>query len=190
MRFIFNEKKAAQAAAYLLKLNGGQMKYLKLIKLLYLADRECLLKTGCPITRDRYVSMDNGPVLSRVYDLIREEPENADDPWYQYISAPEDYTVRLRVQEPDLDELSRYETALLESCFERFRALSGFDLAKLTHKICPEWRDPQGAALPIAPEEILRVEGKTPEEIEQIRREALDLELIESLEDFAAPITH
>ena len=36
----FNEVKATQAAARLLRNRGGRMKYLKLIKLLYLADRE------------------------------------------------------------------------------------------------------------------------------------------------------
>jgi hypothetical protein len=33
----FNERKATEAAAYLLKLRGGRMSYMKLIKLLYLA---------------------------------------------------------------------------------------------------------------------------------------------------------
>ena len=46
------------------------MSYMKLIKLLYLADREALLRWGRPITFDAYVSMDRGPVLSSVLDLI------------------------------------------------------------------------------------------------------------------------
>ncbi|MBL0158268.1 MAG: SocA family protein [Bryobacterales bacterium] len=40
---------------------------MKLIKLLYLADREALLQWGRPITTDRWVSMDHGPVVSRIY---------------------------------------------------------------------------------------------------------------------------
>ena len=38
----FNERKATEAAAHLLALRGGQMHYLKLLKLLYIADREAL----------------------------------------------------------------------------------------------------------------------------------------------------
>jgi hypothetical protein len=38
----FDEKKATEVAAFLLKMRGGKMSYLKLIKLLYLADRESL----------------------------------------------------------------------------------------------------------------------------------------------------
>jgi uncharacterized phage-associated protein len=62
----FNERKATQAAAYLLKRRGGKMSYMKLIKLLYFADRVALSRFGRPITTDRYVSMDRGPVLSHI----------------------------------------------------------------------------------------------------------------------------
>ena len=59
----FNERRATEAAARFLKLRGGRMSYLKLIKLIYFLDREALLRWGRPVTGDRYVSMDNGPVV-------------------------------------------------------------------------------------------------------------------------------
>jgi hypothetical protein len=49
----FNERRATEAAARFLKLRGGKMSYLKLIKLLYLLDREALLRWGRPVTTDR-----------------------------------------------------------------------------------------------------------------------------------------
>jgi len=70
------------------------MSYLKLIKMLYFLDREALLRWGRPVTTDRYVSMANGPVVSRIYDLIREEPAPGTDPiWHHYISTPEGWEV-------------------------------------------------------------------------------------------------
>ena len=48
----FNERRATEAAARFLKLRGGRMKYLKLIKLLYFLDREALLRWGRPVTTD------------------------------------------------------------------------------------------------------------------------------------------
>ncbi|MGE0134681.1 MAG: hypothetical protein AB7L91_10365 [Dehalococcoidia bacterium] len=48
MQFVFDERRAAQAAAQLLELRGGRMPYMKLIKLLYWADRESLIETGTP----------------------------------------------------------------------------------------------------------------------------------------------
>jgi hypothetical protein len=56
IKFVFNEKKAAQAAAYLLKLHGGKMDYRKLLTLLYLADRKLLAERGRTITGDEFVN--------------------------------------------------------------------------------------------------------------------------------------
>lgn len=39
------------------------MSYLRMLKLLYLADRESLKETGHTITGDRVVAMEHGPVL-------------------------------------------------------------------------------------------------------------------------------
>ncbi len=96
MMLRFNERRATEAAAKFLKLRGGRMSYLKLIKLLYLLDREALLRWGRPVTTDRYVSMDNGPVVSRIYDLIREEPAPGTDPVWS-TSSPRLATTRWRL---------------------------------------------------------------------------------------------
>jgi uncharacterized phage-associated protein len=66
----FDESKATEAAAFLLSRSDQTMNYMKLIKLLYLADREALIRWGRPISTDRYVSMKHGPVLSNVLNLI------------------------------------------------------------------------------------------------------------------------
>src|ERR1022692_3131806 len=101
MKLLFNEAKATQAATQFLRLRGGRISYIKLIKLLYLADREALIRWGRPITTDCYVSMDVGPVVSRIYDLIRNEPSpNSVKIWSKFISDPEDYEVDLIRNEP------------------------------------------------------------------------------------------
>lgn len=182
MSLRFNERKATEAAAFLLRLRGGRMHYLKLIKLLYLADREALLRWGVPITTDRYVSMNNGPVTSRIYDLIVDEGEKPF--WSQYVSAPADYQVSL-VQEAPGDELSRAEEALLREIFEQYGHMYRFDLVKLVHTL-PEWKDPNGSAIPISVRDILRAGGVSEEDAEAIARE-LDAEGVaqESLRETA-----
>lgn len=52
MKQVFNERKAAQAAAYLLHKAEGTMDYRQLMALLYLADRRSLIETGHSITGD------------------------------------------------------------------------------------------------------------------------------------------
>ena len=47
---MFNERKAAQVAAWFLRRSGRRMAHLKLMKLMYLADREALNEFGFPIT--------------------------------------------------------------------------------------------------------------------------------------------
>lgn len=58
LRFVYNEEKAAQAAAFLLREAGGSMDYRELLNLLYLADRQSLIETGAPITGDEMVNMN------------------------------------------------------------------------------------------------------------------------------------
>ena len=69
VEFRFHSRKAVEAAALLLKLHGKPMKYLGLLKMLYIADRITLERMDQPITGDNFVSMKYGPVLSGVYDL-------------------------------------------------------------------------------------------------------------------------
>jgi uncharacterized phage-associated protein len=176
----FNERRATEAAARFLKLRGGRMSYLKLIKLLYLLDREALLRWGRPVTTDRYVSMDNGPVVSRIYGLIREEPApGTDTVWRHYISTPQEYEVSL-LAEPETDELSRAEQALIEEIFGKFGNMTRWDLVRISHEL-PEWQDPNGSAIPIQYRDILRAGNKTESEIAAVEAELESLAAAEAM---------
>lgn len=166
----FNERCATQAAAQFLKLQGGRMSCLKLIKLLYLLGREALLRGGRPITTDGYVSMDNGPVVSRIYNLIRDEPPpGTDSIWRQYISPPEQWDVR-PIEVPDLQELSLAEDAPIDEIFDKHGRMSRWDLVRISHDL-PEWQDPGGSAIPIQYRDILHAGDKTDAEIAAVEAE-------------------
>lgn len=176
----FNERRATEAASKFLKLRGGRMSYLKLIKLLYLLDREALLRWGRPVTTDRYVAMDNGPVVSRIYDLIREEPAPGTDPvWRHFISAPSNYEVSLTA-EPEIDELSPAEESLIEEIFAKYGNLSRWNLVDLSHDLA-EWQDPKGSAIPIEYRDILRAGKKTQSEIAAVESELEALAAAEAM---------
>ena len=58
MFYPFKIDKAIQAAGVLLNEHQrGQMEYLRLLKLLYIADREAIAETGQPIVGSRVVAM-------------------------------------------------------------------------------------------------------------------------------------
>lgn len=176
----FNERRATEAAARFLKLRGGRMSYLKLIKLLYLLDREALLRWGRPVTTDRYASMDNGPVVSRIYDLIRDEPAPGTDPiWRQYITTQSHYEVAL-TSDPETDELSPAEESLIEEIFAKYGRLSRWNLVDLSHELA-EWQDPKGSAIPIEYRDILRAGKKTEGEIAAVESELEALAAAEAM---------
>jgi uncharacterized phage-associated protein len=168
MRFVFDERKTAQAAAFFAKEAGGKINYMKLIKLLYLADRQALIETGAPLTGDKWVAMDHGPVLSQVLDLINYG--GSEIGWNEFIEPPVTYQVSLK-KDPEMDELSELEVEILRSVNSRFGAMKPWALVDLTHRL-PEWSDPRHSALPIEPEEVLRLAGKSSTEIAAIAAQA------------------
>ncbi len=172
IRFRFHPEKAVEAAAVLLKLHGKPMKYLGLLKMLYIADRVALQKMEQPISGDRYVSMDYGPVLSGVYDLIKGRPvDDALPLWSKFISHPQQKLVRL-IDNPGNENLCEEEEEIIHQVYKTFGHLDPFDVAEWTHDL-PEWQDPHGSAIPIAVEDILKNLGKSEEEINEISHEAI-----------------
>lgn len=173
VEFIFDERKASEAAAHFLRRHGGSMPYLKLIKLLYLADRKSLGETGYTITGDHFVSMDRGPVLSRVYDLIKCQPGGELTVWRDHIESGNDFAVRL-IGDPCPTRLSLYEEGVLDAVYDEFGAKTAWNLVAYTHSL-PEWRNPNGSSIPIDPREIMRAEGLSEDEISSVARQ-LDVE--------------
>ena len=169
MRFVFDERRAAQAAARLLDKHGGTMPYIKLIKLLYLADRESLIETGAPITGDRFFSLRHGPVLSRVLDLIKNDCPAEDSVWHGYV-ARKRLDARL-VGTTESKRLSDVDRGILDGVFDAYGCLKEWDVVARTHAL-PEWRDPGESAIPIEPEAILRYNDFTEEEIARVVEQA------------------
>lgn len=168
----FNEAKVAQVAARLLSLEGGKMNYMKLIKLLYIIDREALARWGAPVSTDHYVSMKRGPVLSRVLDLINEgrDPNKSSSPWHDLISAPQGYDVALVAADAPDDELSAAEERLIREVQQQHRQRDEWQMVEFVHQF-KEWQDPGDSSCPIDYREILEAVGKTPDEVAQIESE-------------------
>ncbi len=182
----FDEDKATQAAARFLRLAGGKLNYMLLIKLLYLLDREALLKWGKPVTFDAYYSMHLGPVLSTVLDLITEPPiPQEQNIWNRIISSPENYTVGL-IQDIGTENLSENEDELIDQLFAQFGEPyknRPFGLVDWLHEHLPEWKKVEkGGRQPLAIQDILIAGKKSPEDIQAIEDE---LESLGNMRAFA-----
>jgi len=179
MRLRFDEAKATQAAALVLKLRGGQMHYVKLIKILYLVDREALRRWGIPVTTDHHASMDNGPIVSKILDLITEE--NPKPVWSRYISPPlGDYEVKLLSNDVPNDRLSRAEEKLIDDVYKEYGHKNRWEIIAYMHKL-PEWRNPHGTSIPIHYRQILQALGHGEDEIKAILRELRALTVAEEI---------
>ncbi|NET09871.1 MAG: SocA family protein [Symploca sp. SIO2B6] len=173
IKFQFYPEKAVEAAAVLLRLHGKPMKYLGLLKMLYIADRVALKQMDQPITGDSYVSMDYGPVPSNVYDLIKQKPTNgALELWSEFIgTTPSSKCVKLK-KDPGVDELCEEEEEILKQVYCKFGNQDPFEVANWTHQL-PEWQNPHGSAIPISIESVLHYIGKSDRDIQLIRQDAL-----------------
>ncbi len=78
IRFRTNWSKCIEAIDLLSRERDGITQYY-IGKVCYFADKEHLLDFGRPITGDRYVAMEHGPVPSSIYDLLKEDSGLPDD---------------------------------------------------------------------------------------------------------------
>jgi len=129
-------EKAIQAAGVVLRREGKEATRLRILKLLYIADRESLAETGSPILGSRIVAMKHGPLHSEVLDLIngghRDEPK-----WSLYFqSSGKD--VRLS-REPATDRLSRQDIRLLNRVVEKRLPYDDWEVVDETHAF-EEWK--------------------------------------------------
>ncbi len=132
----FDPLKAIQASAVLLKHHADRMSRLRLLKLLYIADREAIAETLNPIIADRVTAMDNGPVLSRTYDMLK--GQDFESPrWDEFITkeGPRDL---LLSADPGVGRLSKYEIQKLTEVSERYWFQDDYEVVEVTHRF-DEW---------------------------------------------------
>lgn len=173
MGWRFDPERTAQAAGVLIGLSGGdRMPYLKLLKLLYLADRESLAEKHYPLTGDTAFAMDYGPVLTHVYDYIKCKPRTGVHIWARCFKT-DGFDV-VQTADPGQGELSRYDTGVLRRVYGRYKDHDAFDLSTLTHDF-PEWQESyrgDRTATEIKVETILRDIGVQPSDVAGILAES------------------
>src|SRR5262249_39535964 len=135
-------------------------------------------ESGHTLTGDRAVAMKNGPVLSRVYDLIKGIAVPSED-WGRYLRS-EGYKVVL-VEDPGRGELTRRELEKLHDLSQRYRSVTTPALPAHTHKF-PEWVKSYqiGTATPIPWRDVLEATGNA-EKAEAIEKRLEEQSVIDSV---------
>ncbi|MBQ9016962.1 SocA family protein [Candidatus Saccharibacteria bacterium] len=135
--------KVAQALGFLLsKDENKKMNRVKLIKLLWAADRLHLRRYGRTVTDTSYFAMVHGPVSSLALDIARLDSEfGLSDGDAHYIEEyfTSNYKDTSMSKNPGDDYLSETEKAALSDAWEMFKDADPFDLADQVSHEYPEW---------------------------------------------------
>ena len=122
---------------YIIQELGGKGDFHKIFKLLYFADQKHLTRYGSLISDDQYIAMNNGPVPSMAYDILKAlrnegllaKLKNQVEPYFELIS---DYMIRAKVS-PDLDELSESELSCINEAIKENKDLDFQELTRKSH---------------------------------------------------------
>lgn len=180
----FNLPQTLQAAAHLVKLQPGtRLNYTRALKLLYIAERELLAETGSLLTADHPCAMENGPVLSRTYNLIKGQgPAEQQAAWSRHLQT-DGYDLVLK-EDPGHGDLSPAIRAKLEEVTKRYEHLTGPQLNDATHAF-PEWQrhyvPNSNSSFPFDWEEVLVHQGKSAEEIQLAREHEATRQTLEEI---------
>ncbi len=166
---LFNEKKAAQVAAFFLIQANAGLTILKLMKLMYLAERRSFESYGEGLVGDRLVSMPHGPVLSITHNYMNGELPSAVGGWDTWIVDRAGHELSLNESKStasvdDLLELSDADVMVLNDTWQQFGTMTGWQLRDYTHAHCPEWKDPDGSMIPMKPEDLFSALKFSPEQ--------------------------
>lgn len=154
-----------------LTMNTDIMTDVKLMKMMYLADRQSLLESGYTISEDDFYSMNRGPILSNALNLINLsheqfleyflnpiEQNNPSDSTYTSVKTIE----LIESREFELFELSEYEVSILDEIIQKYSHMTTDEIVKFSHDFLPEWNYPHGSSELISYEKIL-LSGKISE---------------------------
>lgn len=132
-----------------------RMNYMKLLKLLYLAERRSLLEASKSISGDRLIGMSKGPLLSETYDLIKAGAKGSGEGYWCKRIKTEGYdVVVIDDGEMEFEDLSDADERRLNQVYDEFGHMSEDELVEWTHDNLAEWTDPKGSSRPIPTRDI------------------------------------
>jgi len=121
----------------------GQSDKLKIVKLIYLADKYHLIKYGRTITNDDYYAMQYGPVGTTVKDFLSSDTYFSSSAEKKFesklIEKVDEYEYKCKSIKYKIKWLSGSDLEVLDFIIEKFGAKTSRQLFKYSHRY-PEWK--------------------------------------------------
>lgn len=135
-------KNSIEAIFYIVKKLNRSCDRWSVLKLLFFADRYHIRKYSRTVTDDMYYAMENGPVASIAYDVLKNKID--EESMQNYINFLFDFdysekTVLAKNVNPELDTLSDTDKEALNYAITTFGEYSPEDIKEISHKY-PEWK--------------------------------------------------
>lgn len=154
----FRSRKAAQLCAYFAVESGGTIEKLKLIKLLYLAERRFFSENHHPMLFDEYYSLPHGPICSSALNGI--DGIIHGEIWDDYIARNGNVVVAMKsFSRDELDDVSDAELEVVAGIWRQFGHMTASQLRNYSHDNCPEYTETTGR-IPISYKQILEAVGE------------------------------
>lgn len=136
MNFDLDKEKAIEALVYIASRMPGVGRF-HASKILYYAERDHLRGYGRPITGDRFIAMDNGPVPSFAYRVMGQDLRHQEDKRLAAGSIVEyqdgKYPAYKPARQPDLSYFSQSDLQCLDAAIEYCRDKTFGQLSDETH---------------------------------------------------------
>ncbi len=140
--FKVDHKKITQIINYFASKAGGKISKLKVLKLIFLADRYHLRKYGRLVSNDNYVAMKLGPVPSTAMD-IAEADSFLEPNWKKYVVEylkTHNSGMRIESIKPtNAEYFSESDLEALDFAWNTFGHLTRWDISDFTHEY-PEFK--------------------------------------------------
>lgn len=183
---MYKEEKSSQIAAFFTSREGGHISHLKLLKLMYIADRKSLEKLGFPMTYDKMKSLPHGPILDMTLNYIGSSATPMPESWRGMLSKNCANSISVCSNSVINDSmLSEVDSDILNEVYDEFGHFEKYQLRDLTHdpKAFPEWKDPNGSSSPIHYESVFIALGDSEEVAEIKANEVRSIEAMDSIFD-------
>ncbi|KGC61870.1 Panacea domain-containing protein [Burkholderia pseudomallei] len=177
---LFNPRKAADSAAYLLFRAEAPMSSVKLMRLLYLAERESFARYGEPLTGDELFIDKKGPTLRETHRRLNGDIGG----WEGLFQRLDSHGIALETQAPSEEYfahstvLSDTDIEVLNAVWEQFGKLDPTHLSDYLHTNCLEWIDSRGKASEVTHERLFKALGYSHEQIEELLQRLAELDNI------------
>lgn len=163
----FNEdikQQVLHTMLYILNKLEGVSDFHKLFKIMYFAERKHIARYGRMITGDDYIKMDNGPVPSLAYNILKDVKYFSKQSVFSpYLDVFGRYMVK-SLKEYNSDEFSNSDIECLNESIEENKELSFGQLTDKSHDNAWEY-----ASFSLSINDMAEVEGATAEMLDYIK---------------------